>query len=101
MTENTKESFEEIVLHIGPDDSRKLIDILKKYPRFIYAPINEYEGFWTFYNNEIVEWTRKDEDAGIYVREGMRGYLTIPVSQLTYAVLYQYIIEARNEGWIK
>ena len=100
MTENTKESFEEIVLHIGPDDSRRLIDILKKYPRFIYVPINEYEGFWTFYNNEIDEWTRKDEDVG-YVQESRRGYLTIPISQLAYAILYPRIVEARNKGWIK
>lgn len=100
MTKNTKESFEDLVLHIGPDDSRKLIDILKKYPRFIYAPINEYEGFWTFYNNEIEEWTRKDE-TGVYVQESRRGCLTVPCSQLAYTILYQYIIEARNEGWIK
>lgn len=101
MAKNTKESFESVTLHIGPDDSRKLVDILKKYPRFIYAPINEYEGFWTFYNNEIEEWVRKDEETGRYAQESRRGYLTIPTTQLAYAVLYQYIIEARNEGWIK
>lgn len=99
MIGTTKEFFEGIELQIGPDDSRKLIDILKKYPHFRYVSINEYEGFCTFYNDEIEEWTRKDVNAG-YVQESRRGYLTINCTQLAYAVLYQYIVEARNEGLI-
>lgn len=99
MTGITKEFFEGIEIQIGPDDSRKLIDILKKYPHFIYAPINEYDGFWTFYNSEIIEWTRKDENTG-YIRESRRDSLTINCTQLAYAVLYQHISEARMEGWI-
>lgn len=95
----TKEFFEEIEIQVGPDDSRKLIDILKKYPHFIYAPINEYGGFWIFYSNEVEEWTRKDENAG-YIQESRRNSLTIDCTQLAYAILYQCISEAKMEGWI-
>lgn len=100
MTGITKEFFEGIEIQVGPDDSRKLIDILKKYPHFIYAPINEYEGFWTFYNSEMIEWIRKDKNAG-YIQESRRDSLTIYCTQLAYAILYQYISEAKMEGWIE
>lgn len=100
MTGITKKFFEGIEIQVGPDDSRKLIDILKKYPHFIFAPINEYEGFWIFYSSEMEEWTRKDENAG-YIQESRRNSLTINCTQLAYAILYQYISEARMKGWIE
>lgn len=95
----TKEFFEGIEIQVGPDDTRKLADILKKYPHFRFTAIDDCEGFCTFYNSEIEKWTRKDSSAG-YVQESRRGYLTINCSQLAYAVLCQYIVEARTEGWI-
>ncbi len=96
MAEVTKEDFEKFEIQIGPGDSRKLIDILRVYPHIAFAPISNYEGFLTFYNDEIEEWTRENGT----IKEGRRGYLTVGCSQLAYAVLYQRITEALSNDWI-
>ena len=74
--------------------SFKLVDVLKSYPQFTYAPTSPWDGFLIFFKN----WeTATTKDKEIYT---IRPYKMFVCSKVSCATLINMIKVAKKKGWL-